>query len=469
MRTLHAIALLLPVTAAAAEPMDIGSRRELFVDRALVAELRSAAELRLHHPQPQEVVLRHGEPWEGNTCGYFTIFRDGEKFRMYYRGSHHDREAGEQTHRQVTCYAESPDGIHWEKPNLGLYSFNGSKKNNIVWDGIGTHNFTPFKDPNPEAADDAKYKALGRGTKRGKGLYAFQSPDGIHWSLMQKEPVITKGAFDSQNLAFWDPVREEYREYHRDFRKGKRAIRTATSKNFLDWSEPKWLKYPEAPREHMYTNAVMPYYRAPHIFIGFPTRYIPGRGSLTEGLLMASRDGRTFHRWEEALIRPGANPDKWQNRSNYIWWGLIETESDLPGDRKELSLFVNEGYYEGKSSRTRRYTIRIDGFVSAHAPMSGGTLVTKPVVFDGNRLSINFATSAAGSVRVGLASADGKAIDGYAASDCPPIYGDALDKTVRWKGGADVGDLAGQAVRLRFHLKDADVYSFRFQDAGEEK
>ncbi|MGM0532746.1 MAG: hypothetical protein ACQER7_15465, partial [Bacteroidota bacterium] len=295
------------------------------------------------------------------------------------------------------------------------------------------------------------------------GLFAFQSPDGIHWSLMSEDPVITKGAFDSQNLAFWDPVREEYREYHRDFKEGIRDIRTATSNDFLNWSDPQWLEYPGAPNEHLYTNQIMPYFRAPHIFIGFPTRYIPKRESLTEGLFMSSRDGRTFHRRREAFIRPGLLPGKWQNRSNYIWWGLVETESPYDEGPDQLSLYVNEGYYEGESSRIRRYTLRIDGFVSLSAPMEGGEMVTKPVIFSGDQLEINFSTSAAGSLRVELQDENGEPIPGFTLDDCPAIYGDSIKRTVEWNSNADLSKLAGKPVRMRIVLKDADIYSFRFQ------
>jgi len=442
------------------------SRRELLVDRFLIERLSGGAKLVLHHPVPREVVLVTNKPWEGNTCGYFTIFRDGPIYRMYYRGSHSARK---RHHRELTCYAESKDGIHWKRPSLGLFSFKGSKDNNIVWDGVGTHNFTPFKDPNPNCKPDEKYKALGRGAVNGKSvLFAFKSSDGIHWSLMCKDPVITKGAFDSQNLAFWDPIRKEYREYHRDFRNGKRDIRTGTSKDFRNWTDPVWLRYPGAPSEHLYTNQIMPYYRAPHIFIGFPTRYMPDRGSLTEGLFMTSRDGLTFLRWTEAFVRPGLNREKWHNRSNYIWWGLVETKSDLPGAPNDLSLYVNEGYYEGGSTSIRRYTIRIDGFVSVNAPMAGGELLTKPFTFEGDALFMNYSTSAAGSIRVELQDASGKPLPGFALSDCPVIYGDTVEGRIRWKRNASLAPLAGKPVRMRVVLRDADLYSFRFGSSKEK-
>src|SRR5439155_21891579 len=104
-------------------------------------------------------------------------------------GSDLDGKTGKETHREVTCYAESKDGLRWTKPNLGLFEFAGSKENNIVWDGTGRHNFTPFRDANPKATPDARYKALA--STRG-GLLAFKSADGIRWKLMADRPVITK-------------------------------------------------------------------------------------------------------------------------------------------------------------------------------------------------------------------------------------------------------------------------------------
>jgi hypothetical protein len=333
----------------AEEAIRIGQRWELFVDDYVIDQMEGEVELRLHSPTTQEVVLVHDEPWEGNTSGYHTIFRDGDLCRMYYRGWNHDSKTKKQSHSAVVCYAQSPDGIGWKKPNLGLVEFNGSKDNNILLNEFGTHNFTPFKDTNPACPAEAQYKAVARGEDAdNRKLFAFQSPDGIHWKLMQREPIVTEGAFDSQNLAFWDSLHNEYRCYFRDFRESFRGIKTATSNDFIQWTKPQWLDYGDAPQEHLYTNQIQPYYRSPHIFVGFPTRYIPQRGSLTEGLFMSSRDGKKFHRWEEAILRPGRNRDKWHNRSNYIWLGMIETQSNLPGGGKELSIYGNERYYEGR-------------------------------------------------------------------------------------------------------------------------
>ncbi len=443
----------------AAVPIDVGSRLELFVDHHLIDRLSGDAKLQLHRPVPKEVVLVTDQPCEGNTCAYYTIFQDGDLYRMYYRGSHYDEKTQQAAHPEVTCYAESKDGVHWNKPKLGLFEFNGSKKNNIVWDGIGTHCFVPFKDENPDCSSDARYKAIARGRPRGmKGLYVYKSPDGIHWSLITDGPVITEGAFDSQNLAFWDPHVKLYREFHRTFHKGVRAIMTGTSTDFLNWSKPVLLEYPNAAHEHLYTNAIRPYERAPHILIGFPTRYLPNEGSRVEPVFMSSRDGRTFYRWSEALIPEDAPQNRDGNRSNYMTWGLVS----LPGKHREYSVYATEAYYTGPDSRVRRFAFRVDGFVSVRADASGGELLTKPIKFSGTELVINLATSQNGSIRIEIQDVDGKPIEGFSLADCPPIRGDAIDHTVAWKNTGNLSPLAGKPIRLRIELKDADLYSFRF-------
>ncbi len=208
---------------------DIGARRELFVDDWLIDNLQGVA-LKLQQPVPQEVAVTFDEPNEGNVGYYVRVFRDGDIVRMYYRGAHWDWETKKTTH-EVACYAESKDGLRWTKPKLGLFEFGGSKDNNIVWTGVGCHNFSPFRDSNPDGKPNEHYKALGSGAR---GLVAFASADGLRWRLMQDKPVITKGAFDSQNLAFWDQHRGRYVDFHRGFTAGVRAIMTCTSSDFLN-------------------------------------------------------------------------------------------------------------------------------------------------------------------------------------------------------------------------------------------
>ncbi|MGD8240850.1 MAG: hypothetical protein PVH68_20030 [Armatimonadota bacterium] len=486
-----AVMLMTASAAQAAEPIDIGSRLELFVDDYLIERIGRGARRVLHHPIARDLALVRDAPWEGNSSGYTTVFRDGELYRMYYRGSHLEFAEGKYSspHREVVCYAESDDGIHWTRPELGLVEFDGSKQNNIILDGRGAHCFTPFKDANPNCKPEARYKAVGRGEKgKTQLLFAFHSPDAIHWSPVSDEPVITQGAFDSQNVAFWDSLRAEYRAYVRDFRDG-RDIRTCTSQDFVHWTEPEFLSYSPGRVSQLYTNQVIPYYRAPHIFLGFPTRYLDHEWAestkalpqlerrqlvassnrrlgtaITDGMFMSSRDATTFCVWPESFIRPGLRTrDAWFYGDNYQNWGLVETQSHIDAAPDEISIYVTEAARHPRGNRLRRFTIRVDGFVSVQAPLSGGELVTKPLVFSGSLLEINFSTSAAGSIRIEAQDESGTPIPGFALDDCPLIFGDALERTVTWKGGTDIGQLAGRPVRLRFQLRDADLYALRFR------
>jgi len=433
-------------------PLALGTRRELFLDDFLIARL-DGAELKAHQPAPRDVVITCDAPWEGNTSAYYTLFADDDRFRMYYRGAHWDVPAKKAAHPEFACYAESRDGLTFTKPKLGLFEFNGSKENNIVLTGTGTHCFTAFKDANPAAPAEARYKAVSAVFK--KGLYAYQSPDGVRWSWMKPAPIITDGAFDSQNLAFWDAARGEYRAYWRFFTNGVRAIRTATSKDFLHWENQADLRYVDSPAEHLYTNAVMPYARAPHLFIGFPTRFQP-KHQQVEPVFMSSRDGVRFRRWPEPLIPITAPKDRDGNRSNYMAWGLLQ----LPGQDRELSVYATEAYYAGPGSRVRRFVFRTDGFVSVRAGAAGGTLLTKPLTFTGAKLSVNLAGK--GPTRVELQDAGGQALPGFTLADCAPITGDFIEHTVSWRGGS-LAAHAGKAVRLKFELKDADVFALQFK------
>ena len=491
------LTLLVCGVTDAADPIQIGSRLELMIDDHLVASTRGRIGLQMHRPVRRNVALVTDNKWEGNACTYTSVFQDGDRYRMYFGSLHYEMTEGKliQGHPPFTCYAESRDGIHWTKPNLGLVEFEGSRKNNIVLANgtipglvVDAAHIAVFKDSNPKCPPAEQYKALIR-SRAAKGLYALKSPDGFHFSPITKQLVITDGAFDSENLAFWDSARGEYRAYFRDFQRGIRGIKTSKSKNFVDWSKPEWLVYPGAPDEHLYTNQVAPYARAPHILFGFPMRYID-RGhvdstdklphpemrrlrssvsarygnAVTDGLMMTSRDRVTFKRWGEAILRPGpSRTNSWVYGDNIIAWGLLSTRSELPRAPDELSLFATEGYWAGKSMHLRRYSIRTDGFVSMRASLAGGEFVTRPLVFSGNKLVVNYSTSAAGGVWVEIQDAAGKPIRGFAQADCHEVFGDEIERVVTWMDSETVSRLASRPIRLRFILKDADLFSFRFR------
>ena len=435
------------VPATGGEPVDIDNRLELFIDDHLIGDMQGDVRQQLLLPEPQDVVFVTDEPWEGNTSGYYTYFQDGDLYRMIYRGWQHDPQQ-KAIHKEVTCYAESTDGIRWTKPQLGLFEWQGSKDNNIVWLGPGTHNFTAFRDDNPATPAASRYKAFGGG---GGGLLPFESPDCIHWKLMRDKPVITNGAFDSQNLAFWDPDRGEYRAYWRYFGDGVRAIRTATSKDFITWENEADLTYTAGtPNEHLYTNAIQKYVRAPHLFLGFPTRFEP-KSQQVEPILMTSRDGTKFHRYADAVVPRTAPQDRDHNRSNYMAWGLFQ----LPGQPREISVYATENYYESTPGRVRRFVYRVDGFVALRGGADGGQVTTKPLRYKGQKLLLNYVVRDGGTLMIEALDKAGQVI-----GKSPPLSGDAVDAMVAWEQDPKFRE---GVVQLRFTLKNADVFSLRFK------
>ncbi len=127
-----------------------------------------------------------------------------------------------------------------------------------------------------------------------------------------------------------------------------------------------------------------------------------------------------------------------------------------------MSLYAH-CHYAQPTCHAARYTLRTDGFASVNAPYAGGEMVTRPLEFDGSRLVLNYATSAAGELRVEIQDADGHALPGYGLENCPPIFGDQIERIVAWQQGPDVSALAGKPVRLRFAMRDADLFSLRFR------
>jgi len=461
------------------EPLNIGSRLEPFVDIYLIDRL-DGARLKLHEPVLTGKVIAYDKPWEGAFCGYITVIHDDGDYRMYYRGLPVAGKDGSDA--EVTCCAESRDGVTWTKPDLGIYAIDGSKHNNIILKDHApfSHNFSPFIDTKPGVLPRERYKALA-GTSE-SGLAAFVSPDGLHWKKLREEPVMTDGAFDSQNVAFWSEAEGCYVCYLRTWTgggfKGFRTISRSTSDDFVTWSDPVQMDFGDTPAEHLYTNQTQPYFRAPHIYLSLPMRFMPGRKVLTdeqaatlgvdpkyksdcaEAVFMTSRGGNVYDRtFMEGFIRPGTDLGNWASRAGATALGIV------PTGPTEISIY-KQAHYAQPSIHLLRYTLRTDGFVSVNAPYAGGEMVTKPFVFEGERLVINFSTSAAGYVKLALLDADGMPIPGYGPDSADEIIGDDIERITTWNGESDISALAGRTVRLRAVMKDADLYSIRFTGKG---
>jgi hypothetical protein len=460
------------VAAAEAAPVDIGARRELFVDGLLIDKLAGGATLRLARPHDEGIAFNFDKPWEGAFSAYVTILHDGDLYRAYYRG--HPVARGDGSPTETTCIAESKDGKSWTKPVLGLHEVQGSKDNNCILANVESlcHNFCPMIDKNPGVTKSERYKALA-GSRR-TGLVPFVSADGVHWRKLREEPVITEGAFDSQNVPFWSEHEQQYVCYFRTFKDKLRRISRTTSKDFLTWTPPVLMEYGGKPVEHLYTNQTHPYFRAPHIYVSIAARFFPGRRVLTkeqaeaikvnpgyfndcsDGIFQTTRGDDQYARtFMDGFLRPGVGLENWVSRTNYPALYVV------PTDTAEMSFYANQNYGQ-PTAHLRRYSLRTDGFVSVNAPFEGGELLTKPLVFSGKELTLNFSGSAGGGIQVEIQDPSGNALPGFALADSVETIGNELDRVVHWKAGTDVSAPAGKPVRLRFALKDADLYAFKF-------
>jgi hypothetical protein len=490
------IVLLLPATvlssvAFGAEPtprevIEIGSRRELFFDRFLIDTMTNAT-LRLHRPVDRGPVLAFDRPWEGPFSGYVTILHAGQKYQAYYRGAP-TAERKDTGDHQVVCYAESDDGIHWTKPSLDLFPRPGAATTNIVLADAApdTHNFSPLIDTRPGVNPAERYKAIGGYHE--PGLSAYGSPDGIRWKRLRDGPVLTRGdvgfkegsksiVFDSQNVAFWSDAEGKYLLFYRVYKDGKRRIARVESDDFLTWKAPTLMEYRRgnepAPIEQIYISQTQPYFRAPHVYIATSARFMQGRRAITaqeaeairvnpryfndtsDAVFMTSRGGGVYDRtFMEAFIVPGVGAENWTSRTNYPALNVVSTGPH------EMSLYVNQNYGQ-PTSHLRRYSLRLDGFASVRADYDGGEMRTKPLSFQGSKLLLNFATSAAGGIRVEMQDEGGTPIPGFTLADCQELIGNDIERAVTFASG-DLHRLAGQAVRLRFVMKDADLYALRF-------
>jgi len=488
----------IPLMAASATPHDIGNRLELLVDDALIERLDGVA-FKLHPPKSAEVSLVFDQPWEGSSNHYITVLKDDDRYRMYYHsvvGRKNDASGDDWV--SYTCYAESKDGVGWSKPNIGLFEFRGSKNNNIIFPGPfgfadGALLF-PSRNLRPGAQPDQRYlspgmlrpkDADGKWQNMPRQLYMFASPDAVHWRLLSEKAIMTSDSthypplnlLDSDNSLFWDAPSRRYFLYLRDewltpgTGERVRGVRHATSPDLVNWSYPGWIQMHPSPPDEFYTSGARPYFRAPHMYLAFPMRFLPHRNAplppeyekqrgkgMSDTVFMSSRDGLHWdRRFLDAFIRPGLDPLKWTDRSNHTGQGLVPTGSN------EMSIYVLE-YFRLPTPQVRRYTMRMDGIASINAPYGGGEFTTKPIVFSGRRLLINASTAAAGGVRVEILDVDGRPFDRYSRTNAVEFFGDAVEQEVRWDQGPDVSALAGKPVRLRFLMKDADVYAFRFTE-----
>ncbi|MCT1458207.1 hypothetical protein M3G03_01385 [Aestuariimicrobium sp. p3-SID1156] len=152
------------------------------------------------------------------------------------------------------AYAESTDGVHWIKPSLGLFEFEGSSANNLVMPiAHGTGISLDVDDPDP----NRRYKML---TRMDWGpdnhiLCAAFSPDGLRWSAPHRLVGFNPRA-DVHNFVFRDPMSRRYVLITRAWRDGMRVAAVSYSHDFLCWSDPVEILRGDGPRNQIYDMTV---------------------------------------------------------------------------------------------------------------------------------------------------------------------------------------------------------------------
>lgn len=474
--------------------LELGSRRELFVDEALIERLDNVA-LRLHEPVSAGVALKIDRPWEGPANMGSVIIRHEGRYLLYYRAM--TLVEGDDTGQ--VCVAVSDDGITWTKPSLGRDKRSDRTDANLVTNATGrAFKGTVWYDTRPDIPDEERIKAMIGLSLSGKAYTAFKDPkgpkrlellvskDGLIFRRLEvsRQPTFVSdfpNSFDGGNTMFWSEAENRYVLYYRiQTATGQRTMARTTSTDLVEWTEPIPMTYGDTPPEQFYINNTIPYFRAPHIYIALAARFMEGRSAITDeqakaiglksprgiiynqdcsdGVLLTTRAGsveyqRTFM---EAFIRPGTGDENWVSRTNYPLTGIF------PHGPSQMMFFVNRNYLQD-TWYIERLLMRTDGFVSVNAPYAGGSMTTVPFTYTGDHLVLNYATSGAGEIRVELQDAEGNLLPGFSMEDCDMLIGDRIDGDVSWHGQKSLSRYIGKPVRLKFQMRDADIYSLRFK------
>jgi hypothetical protein len=446
--------------------LNVGDRRQLLFDDAFFQSHSGFWWRAIPPTKTGERNVVADKPWEDFIINaWCTVMQDEGKFRMWY-------EAYDKSHpsdiQARYCYAESADGIHWQKPSLGICEFNGSTDNNILFNdlgGQGVHGGTVFRDPTAPPEERYKFCYLG---PAGEGQYAVRgavSPDGLHWTPCGPEPILQVSS-DTQTVGFWDESLAQYVIYCRLWTRNRTVGRAASADfgHFPDAEEVLACDAHDMPDTDLYNSAALKYPYADHAYFIFTSAY-HHTGDNLDVHLATSRDGIHWSRPSREPVIPNGVPGSMDDATIYCAVGLLPTgpgelsmvyhASRARHNQVEPDLIGAEGVYT-------RATLRPDRYVALDASQRPAEFVTRPLTFTGERLEVNADVRPQGWVRFELQDAEGKVLPGYALEDCTPLSGDRLNHTVMWKGGGDLSALAVKTVRLRCVAKDASLYAFQF-------
>ena len=462
------------------------AQKQLFIDDQIIEEERGVCRT-LNQPAKYggNPILNPIYPWEGRVTVYGTVTREpGDGlFRLWYQGYGGmgippigSADSGpwkgfDAANLLYTIgYATSKDGIFWERSNLGLVEFQGSKDNNLVLrDAAFANVIRDEREPDPsrlykslffEARDPAGTPNMGDGVS-----VAF-SPDGLRWTKYAGNPVIQRSS-DSHMLLGWDENHGKYVAYARpSVHEGNRIRRIgrAVSDDFVSWTDPEDVLVPDdedPPGTEFYG---MPVFQYEGHYLGQLFVYqtfleepqIRFYGTI-DVQLASSRDGIS---WERVGGRkpfiPNGPPGSIDAGEVYTARGPVQVGDELWFYYSTCAL---EHGVNGRSGSIALAKLRLDGFVSVDGGDELGYLLTKPFRCDGGQLQIN-AAARGGAVRVAVLDESGVQFDGFSRPDCALFDGDSVRHQVTWRQNTTLDDLRGRTIRLKFYLRSAKLYSF---------
>jgi len=436
---------------------NVGSKKQLFIDNKLIEKSENVT-LKINPPQKtgDKCIVPTKEWEEWMIGGYISVMEDNGRYRMWYEAYDLTTKGDD---RDITrlCYAESNDGIHWEKPTLGIVKYKGSKENNIVYPNINFkfHGATVFKDP--VGKPNERYKMVFWGKE---GIYGAVSPDGLHWKTIS-EPIVNKKTSDTQNVCFWDERIKKYVIFCR-FWSPQRMVGRTESKNFRKFPMPRVvLSYDkqDGPNVDIYNSAAIKYPYASNVYFMFPSIFHHSSDRL-DVQLATSRDGINWCRPDRTPFIPNGKKGEFDSGCIYMGVGCIRKGNEIwmyyAGYNRGHTL---EGKSIKKMGQISRVVLPLDRYISVYASGEDGTVITYPLVFTGNHLELNIQ----GSVRVGLLDENGKPFPQFSLDNCDPINGNYIAKTVTWNGKSDISSLIGKKVKILFKMKSGTkLYAFQF-------
>ncbi len=356
------------------------------------------------------------------------------------------------------CYATSKDGIHWEKPELGLIDFNGSKKNNIVIEY--THGVAVMKDLH-ETDPQKRYKAIH--PERNNSAVWF-SPDGTRWGKKHNAGPIDHG--DTNQAVWWDPDIGKYVLITRHWggakttgrygRGGHRQKSRSVSSDFLNWSKPEVVIEGLDLRMQIHD---MPVVRHAGVYLGMVGLFdIEASRQWCE--LAWSPDSIQWHRIQpgKPLIPNGPV------MGDYDWGCIFAAKPIVSKDEILIYYGANDGRFMAwRNGYFALARLRPDGFAGYEQIAGGsnktGALTTKAVSVVGNSLCVSADVAPSGYVKVAILDKENKEL-----AEGKLIAKTVTDAEVRWKEGFSLEKLKGNGIRLRFELRDAKLYSFSFHE-----